>query len=209
MTKEELIAFERGLVEDWKAGRIRVPVHLSGGNEDELIELFKEIKPTDWVVSTHRNHYHYLLKGGDADALRREILGYATGLCGGVSGSMHTCDTDKRFISSCLVGCGAPVAVGLALAIVMRGGGERVWCFLGDGAVDEGSFWEALTFVEGRNLPVMFVIEDNDRSVCSSKDDRGVFMSGARINAMSSYHVEWIGFYPTYPHVADGSFVSF
>lgn len=209
ITKENLIQFELGLVEDWKAGKVRVPMHLSGGNEDWLINIFHKIKPEDWVVSTHRNHYHYLLKGGDADALRREILGEGGALCGGRSGSMHTTDIPRRFISSCLVGCGAPVAVGLALGIQLARGNNHVWCFVGDGAVDQGMFYEAVCFSEGKGLPVTFVIEDNDRSVESSKVERGMWPSSTRLAIETSARVIHIPFRPTYPHVADGTFVSF
>jgi pyruvate dehydrogenase E1 component alpha subunit len=209
MTKDDLIQFEETLVEDWKEGLIKVPCHLSGGNEDALIELFKEIKPTDWVVSTHRNHYHYLLKGGDAHELRKEILGLPNRLSDGRSGSMHTTDLSCRFVSSCLVGCGAPVAVGIALSIALRSGGEKVWCFLGDGAVDEGMFYESLCYAEGRKLPVTFVVEDNNRSVVSSQEERCVRGSDTRYHALCSRFVRYIEFTPTYPHVADGSFISF
>ncbi len=61
--KAGLIQFERKMADHWEAGKVRGPIHLSGGNEDELIEIFKYIKPTDWVFSTWRSHYHALLHG--------------------------------------------------------------------------------------------------------------------------------------------------
>lgn len=207
---KELVQFEKDLVELWKAGKIRVPLHLSGGNEWELVRVFQEIKEHDWVVSTHRNHYHALLKGVDKNELRQEILGNSSGLCGGASGSMHTTDMDRRFISSCLVGAGAPVAVGLALGIELAGGPEHVWCFLGDGAVDEGSFWESLQFAEGRDLPVTFIIEDNNRSVESTGEDRGVSRSTSRMSVLLlSKKVRYHTFKSTWPHVGNGEYVSF
>jgi pyruvate dehydrogenase E1 component alpha subunit len=210
MTEDTLKEFEARCAEAWKAGKIRVPCHLSGGDERELIELFKGIKPTDWVVSTHRNHYHYLLHGGNADALFKEIIGEDGGLCGGLSGSMHTTDRARRFVSSCLVGCGCPVAVGIASGVKEKKGKEHVWCFIGDGAVDQGMFWESVVYAEGRNLPVTFVVEDNNRSVNSTKADRGVQHCWSRDMALYySPKVKVIKFQPTYPHVADGSFVSF
>jgi TPP-dependent pyruvate/acetoin dehydrogenase alpha subunit len=209
MTKDELIAFEQKCVEAWKDKRIKVPCHLSGGNEYTLLRIFENIRPIDWVVSTHRNHYHYLLKGGNGYELFKEIIGEDGGLCSGRSGSMHTTDLPRRFISSCLVGCGAPVATGIALGIKRRGGLERVWCFLGDGALDEGMVWESIMYSEGMKLPVTFVVECNDRSVCSSEKDRGVEESYTRHMVQYSPNVLMYHFRPTFPHVADGSFVSF
>ena len=72
--EEELIHFENKIVESWDAGKIRGPVHLSGGNEKPLIEIFKRISENDWVFSTWRSHYHALLKGVSPDWLETEIL---------------------------------------------------------------------------------------------------------------------------------------
>lgn len=187
-----------------------MPTHLSGGNESDLIWIFKNIKPSDWVVSTHRNHYHYLLKGGDADALFQEITGGVNSLCGGKSGSMHTTDMGRRFISSCLVGCGAPIAVGIAESLKRACSKDSVWCFVGDGAVDQGMFYEALVYAESKDLPITFVVEDNNRSVASTKEDRGVENSPTRQGAiLLSNKVKYYSFEPTYPHCGDGSFISF
>ena len=210
MTKDELIQFEKRVEERWIAGKVRVPLHLSGGNENDLLHIFKNIKEDDWVISTHRNHYHYLLKGGDADGLFKEIIGESTGICRGNSGSMHTTDMERRFISSCLVGCGAPIAVGVATGIKLRSGQERVWCFLGDGACDQGMFWEALHTAEGRDLPVTFVVEDNNRSVDTSCEERGVSSSSSRLGGlMLSSKVIYYKFEATRPHVGNGEHVSF
>jgi TPP-dependent pyruvate/acetoin dehydrogenase alpha subunit len=205
-TSVGLIEFERRCEEAWKAGKIRVPLHLSGGNERQLRRLFRLVGKEDWVISTHRNHYHYLLKGGNAEELYAEILQSELGVCGGHSGSMHTTDISLRFVSSCLVGCGAPLAVGIAMGIKLRGGKEKVWCFVGDGAVDQWMFWEALSFADGRELPVTFIVEDNDRSVDSSKSERGM---GARDGLLRSKRVVRYKFRPTYPHVGNGDRISF
>ena len=198
------------LLDSWKKGLIRVPLHLSGGNEFELIRVFEKIKEDDWVISTHRNHYHYLLKNGNADELFNEILGTGSELFGGNSGSMHTTDLSNRFISSCLVGCGAPISCGIAYAIKLNGGRENVWCFVGDGAVDQGMFWESLHWAEGMDLPVTFIVEDNDRSVDSSKEDRGVRHSPSRLSGLLlSKKVIYYSFKPKYPHVGNGEHISF
>jgi pyruvate dehydrogenase E1 component alpha subunit len=73
-TKDDLVKFERLIADHWDAGRIKGPVHLGGGNEDELIELGKRISKDDWVFSTWRSHYHALIKGIDPQWLEKEIL---------------------------------------------------------------------------------------------------------------------------------------
>jgi len=80
---DSLIEFEKGVADLFEAGKINCPVHLSGGNESMLMYMFEPIKEKDYVFSTHRNHYHYLLKGGSAKGLLAEILGKKTGICGG------------------------------------------------------------------------------------------------------------------------------
>ena len=74
MTKDELIAFERDIANEFEVGHIRAPVHLHGNNEDQLIEIFKDVKADDWVFSTHRSHYHALLKGVPPELVRAEIM---------------------------------------------------------------------------------------------------------------------------------------
>jgi TPP-dependent pyruvate/acetoin dehydrogenase alpha subunit len=72
--KHGLIGFEKTIADHWEAGRIKGPVHLSGGNEDQLLEIGKRIKSTDWVFSTWRSHYHALIKGVPSEWLEQEIL---------------------------------------------------------------------------------------------------------------------------------------
>jgi pyruvate dehydrogenase E1 component alpha subunit len=86
--KEDLIAFEELIVSHWESAKIRGPVHLSNGNEESLIEIFKRIKSTDWVFSTWRSHYHALLKGINPDWLEKEIL---------AGKSITICNIDEKF----------------------------------------------------------------------------------------------------------------
>jgi len=165
ITKKDLIKFENRIAKMFKQKKIRVPIHLNGGNEDELIAIFKKIKRGDYVFSTHRNHYHYLLSGGDPDKLIDNILHSAMG-------SMHTIDPKLQFYSSAIVAGTAAIAAGVALALEMKGSKQKVWCFLGDGATDEGFYWEAKHYAQANELPINYIIEDNDRSVCSSKIQR-------------------------------------
>jgi len=156
ISKEELIHFEEEIKELFLAGKIRAPVHLSGGNEDQLIKIFKRIKPEDWVFSTHRNHYHALLKGVPREWLKREIL---------ASKSMHINNRKYKFFTSAIVAGCCPIALGMAKAIKERGGTESVWCFIGDMAAETGIFHECVKYATSHDLPIRFVVEDNGFSV--------------------------------------------
>ena len=161
-TLEQLVAFELEIADLFNAGKIRAPVHLSGGNEKQLIEIFKDIRPQDWVCSTWRNHYHGLLKGVPPDIMRGHILeGYSIALN----------YPDYRFYSSAIVGGMLPIAVGIAWAIKRADVDERVWMFVGDMASRSGIFHECYTYAQGHNLPVDFVVEENGLSVCTNTDE--------------------------------------
>ena len=163
LTKNDLIAFENSVVDLYKAGKLPFLFHLSGGNEDQLIEIFKEIKEGDYVLSTHRNHYHALLHGIPADELRDKILN---------GRSMFVYDRKRNFFTSAIIGGTSAIAAGIALALKRKGSTQRVWCFIGDGTEDNGHLFEAARYVDGFDLPCTFVIEDNNRSVTTSSDER-------------------------------------
>lgn len=156
ISKEELINFEEEIKELFLAGKIRAPIHLSRGNEDQLIEIFKEVKAEDWIFSTHRNHYHALLKGIPKEWLKQEII---------AGRSMHINNKRYKFFTSSIVGGCFPIALGVAKAIKRRGDIERVWCFIGDMAAETGIFHECVKYATSYNLPIHFVIEDNGFSV--------------------------------------------
>ena len=152
MTKAELIAFEKDIAECFERGEIKGPVHLSGGNEDQLIEIFKEVLRTDWVFSTWRNHYHALLHGISPERLKAAILR---------GPSMNINFPDYRFVTSAIVGGILPIACGVAAGIKRRGEKDRVWCFVGDMAATTGICAEVSRYAQGHSLPLHIVIEDN------------------------------------------------
>lgn len=203
-TVDSLKAFELNLFKLFEEGKINCPLHLSGGQEYQLLEIFKSIKPNDYVFSTHRAHYHYLLKGGDPQVLLDEILGLPTGMCGGKGRSMHLLDKDLRFYSSAIVAGICPIAAGVALSIKKNKLNEHVWCFVGDGAEDQGSFTEAVRFGNARELPLTFVIEDNDLSIDSTKKQRwhNYTPIKARNILRYEYKRQW-------PHCGIGTWVGF
>ena len=151
-TEEKLIAFEQEIVNIWESGKITGPVHLSNGNEVQLIEIFKRIKETDWVFSTWRSHYHWVLKGISAD--------YGTELIK-EGKSITMCSYEDRFYSSAIVGGTLPIALGVASAIKKDGGDDKVWVFVGDMSFESGIFYEVHKYARNFDLPLYFVVEDN------------------------------------------------
>jgi TPP-dependent pyruvate/acetoin dehydrogenase alpha subunit len=194
MNATDLIAFEDDIAAEFAAGNIRAPVHLSGGNEEQLIEIFKKIKPEDWVFCTWRSHYHALLKGVPPAEVRAAIM----------DGQSITLTFPKyRLFSSAIVGGICPIAVGLAWAIKKRGGSERVWCFIGDMAAESGIHHEAFNYSYGRSLPIKFMIEDNKRSVgVNTKDVWGIREVTDEGDDTYDYNL-------TRPHVGVGRWVTF
>lgn len=150
--EEELIHFENKIVESWETGKIRGPVHLSGGNEKHLIEIFKRISENDWVFSTWRSHYHALLKGVSPDWLESEILD---------GRSISIINREKKFYSSAIVGGIIPIATGAAMSNKRDNKNDIVWCFIGDMTFETGSFMENYKYIKNFELPVRFVVEDN------------------------------------------------
>jgi pyruvate dehydrogenase E1 component alpha subunit len=167
--RRDLIAFEKRIADRFDAGELPYLVHLSGGNEDELLDIFTDIKPTDYVFSTHRNHYHALLKGISPKELETFIEN---------GKSMFVFDRKLNFYSSSIVAATPAIAAGVALALKRKGSRARVWCFVGDGAEDQGHFYEAVRYVDGWNLPCTFVVEDNDRSVNATIQERWGVVGG-------------------------------
>ena len=152
---EDLINFENEVKKHYENGEIRSPIHLSKGNENEVIEIFKYISEDDWVFSSWRNHYHALLHGINKQVLLDDII----------SGrSMSTNSINPKFYSSSIVGGIIPIATGVAKAIKDKNEKNKVWCFIGDMTYETGIFHESYKFSRNFKLPLEFVVEDNNLS---------------------------------------------
>ena len=162
-TKEELIAFENRIGDLYLDNKLPFLFHLSGGNEDQLIEIFKDIKEGDYVISNHRSHYHALLHGIPPETVEDRILN---------GRSMFIYDRERNFFCSAIIGGTPAIAAGIALALKKKGSDKKVWCFIGDGTEDSGHTYEAIRYVDGFDLPCKFVIENNNRSVESTNEER-------------------------------------
>jgi pyruvate dehydrogenase E1 component alpha subunit len=153
--KNYLINFERDIFSLYEKGKIKAPIHLSGNNELQLIEIFKKIKKSDWVISNWRNHYHALLHGIPEDYLKNKII----------SGKSMSINSYKyKFYSSSIVAGGLPIGLGIALALKRKKLKSKVWIFIGDMTFETGIFHEVYKYSVNFNLPVTFVIEDNGMS---------------------------------------------
>lgn len=202
ITKQDLIDFEKSIAENFNAGLIRAPIHLSGGNEDQLIELFQRIQPTDWVFSTWRSHYHALLHGVPREQLREKILR-------GESISIHV--PERRFHSSAICGGCLPIALGVAWQCKRGNWLDHVWCFVGDMAAEMGCFHEAVKYAANHDLPVTFVVEDNGK--CVNADTAKLWGNRSLVNRADRVpingNVEVYRYRLTWPHMGTGKFVQF
>jgi TPP-dependent pyruvate/acetoin dehydrogenase alpha subunit len=158
MTPDDLREFTAEIAAEFNAAKIPHPVHLSDGNEEQLIHAFRDIAPNDWVCGTWRMHYQSLLKGVSRETLKAAIRsGQSIGLC----------FPEQRIVSSAIVGGILPIAVGIAMGIKRTRADEWVHCFLGDMAATGGMFHECRNYAAFHGLQLRWIIEDNGHSVCT------------------------------------------
>lgn len=147
---------------------IKSPVHLSIGQEAVAVGVADALESQDVCFGTYRSHAYYLAKGGDLRAMLAELYGKRDGCAKGKGGSMHLGDPDRGVIgASAVVASTIPNAVGYAYAVKLRKEGRVVVSFFGDGAVEEGVFWESLNFAALKRLPVLFACENNGYAIHS------------------------------------------
>ena len=167
---EKIVNFEKRL--QMNMSKIFNPTHLSLGHEHIAAELSDVIRDIDWVFSTHRNHHHYLAKGGSEEVLWDEIMGKETGLNKGFSGSQAITDKSLNFHASAILGGLIGVATGTAYAIKLNGTSAIVVCCIGDAGTEQGVFWESLNFSSLNQLPILFLCENNGMSVDARIEER-------------------------------------
>ena len=193
-TEEKLIRFEQDIVDIWEGGKIRGPVHLSNGNELQLIEIFKRISEDDWVFSTWRSHYHWVLKGLSAD--------YATELIKDGK-SITMVDISNKFYASAIVGGTLSIALGVAMGLKQNGSKEKVWVFVGDMSFESGLFYETHKYARNFELPIHFVVEDNGVSTYTPTE--ATWKTKREIpNDVIHYTYK-----SKYPHYGSGKWVAF
>jgi TPP-dependent pyruvate/acetoin dehydrogenase alpha subunit len=152
-------------------GAIRGHTHLADGAEASIVGSLATLRDGDQVLATYRCHGYPLALGTDSKAMMAEIYGKSTGLCKGFGGSMHLADPARGFLgTSGIVGQGIPHATGAAYAAQIRGEGQVVLSFFGDGASKQGAFAESLNIASLWKLPVVYVMENNNYNVVTRSD---------------------------------------
>jgi hypothetical protein len=192
-TPDGLRSFVDKIAEHHDAGRLPFALHLPGGNEEQLIDIFSNINEGDYVLSTHRNMYHALLHGLPPEEVEDKILN---------GRSMFMFDRERNFYVSAIIGGPVAIAVGIAWALKRKGSNQRVWCFLGDGTEDTGHFAEAVRYVNGFDLPCTFIIEDDCMAVEAPKERRwGTSEDLEWPSCVIRYH-----YTKSRPHIRTGNF---
>lgn len=207
-TPEQLDNFENWVIETYKQGKLRSPVHLAGSEdfiqEKNLIKIFKNIKKQDWVFCTYRSHYHALLKGISEDWLKAWILN---------NKSIHVMNKEHRFFTSAIVAGHIPIALGVAMAIKMQKLDEHVYVFMGDMAARTGIMHECWSYALNFDLPITFIIEDNGLST----DTKTKEVWGVKNNELQWWeffvdndkYTQSFKFKRNRPHYGTGEFVDF
>jgi len=176
---------EEKIIELYPTDQIQSPVHLSIGQEAVAVGVCANLSDDDWVFINYRGHAFYLAKGGPLPEFFAELMGKSGGLSKGKAGSMHLADPKHGVIgASAVVASTISHALGAALASKIRGESKRIFVAnFGDGAMEQGVFFESLNFASLHKLPVLFLCEDNGLAVHTSRKDRQSFDIEKLVNA--------------------------
>jgi pyruvate dehydrogenase E1 component alpha subunit len=195
ITKQELIDFETSIATAFNNAEIPYPIHLSKGNEDALIKIFKDFKNGDYFFSQWRNHYHALLAGIPPEEVRRQIM---------AGRSMTVCSPEHRFFSSAIVAGIIPIALGVAWQLKRMGSSNKVWVCIGDMTAQTGIAMECYNYAKEHDLPLVSVVEDNGKSVCTITKDVWPEYRGIK----PDYYYQW-DLSQHYPHSGAGRRIQF
>jgi TPP-dependent pyruvate/acetoin dehydrogenase alpha subunit len=164
---------EEKIIELYDTDKIKSPVHLSIGQEAIAVGVSLALDDNDIVFSNYRGHAHYLAREGNLNQMWAELYGKIDGSSRGKAGSMHLSDWSVNFMTtSAIVTSAIPEAVGYAFAQKYKNDKGIVICYHGDGAVDEGVYWESLNFASLHNLPILFVCENNKYAIYTHQSKR-------------------------------------
>ena len=198
MDKAALIVFEEDIAAEFNAGKIRAPIHLSEGNEDALISYFAaNVRPDDWICCTWRSHFHCLLKGVPPAEVKASIM---------AGNSISLCFPKHRIVSSAIVGGILPIALGIAMGIKRDGGSEYVHCFMGDMTAMTGIAHECKQYSLNFSLPIIWVTENNGKSVCT--DTSVAWGRGVDIGIKNSQE-HFYSYESKWPHSGAGKRIEF
>lgn len=198
LNKEQLVAFETDIADCFNNAMIKAPVHLYDGNEEQMIDIFKNVNDEDWVFCTWRSHYQCLLKGVPQEQVKQDIL---------EGKSITLCYPKYNIYSSAIVTGNIPIATGVALDIKRKGGSNHVWCFVGDMTSETGTFFENWKYAVNHDLPITYVIEDNGKSVCTETDK--VWNTNELYFAKETRKIIYYKYQTRYPHAGAGKRIQF
>ena len=199
LKKNDLINFENKIIKLFNHSKIRSPIHLHSGNEENLIKIFKKIRKNDRVFSSWRSHYHCLLKGVPEKKLSQEII---------KGKSISLCFPEHKIYSSAIVGGSLPIAVGLAISLKRKQSKHKVYVFIGEMTAETGIAHECIKYSINKKLPIHFVIEDNGKSVCT--DTRKVWsMKKLSYEKNKNKFVTHYKYFLKYPHAGTGKRIQF
>tara|TARA_B100000029_G_scaffold311698_1_gene304187 strand:- start:44247 stop:44879 length:633 start_codon:yes stop_codon:yes gene_type:complete len=205
----DLIEFEKDIAAIYEAGHITAPVHLRDGNEQILVDIFKNLQISNehYVYSTWASHLHALLQGVPPERVKQDILE-------GRSITLHY--PDYNFYSSAIVGGISPIATGTALALKKQNKLNRVFCFLGDMSFRTGISHESIVYAISHDLPITFIIEDNGKSVGTITEEcwgsvptESLYQIYKTMSADTSTDLVYYTYEMSYPHSGTGVFVEF
>ena len=198
LTKQDLINFETDIANCFNSAMIKAPVHLYDGNEDQMIEIFRNIKSEDWIFTTWRSHYQCLLKGVPKEQLKQDIL---------LGKSITLCYPKYNIYSSAIVTGNIPISTGVAIDIKRKGGTNHVYCFVGDMTSETGTFFENWKYAVNFDLPITFIIENNNKSVCT--DTKEVWNSNELFFSKEKRKIIYYEYESKYPHAGAGKRIQF
>ncbi len=200
MNKKELILFEEEIADLFNKGKIRAPVHLYQGNEDKIIEFFKRVNKNDWIFCSWRSHYQCLLKGVPKEEVKKEIMD---------GRSISLCFPKQKIYSSALVGGSVPIAVGTAMSLKLKKEkNTMVYCFMGEMTSETGIAHECIKYSINLDLPIHFIIEDNEKSVCT--DTRSTWnLKKLTYEGKNDKFITFYSYKSKWPHAGAGKRIQF
>lgn len=163
--------FEEQIFEVYTSGLMHGLAHLYIGEEAVAVGICSALRDDDYITSTHRGHGHCIAKGGDLARMMAEVMGRVDGICRGKGGSMHIADMSLGILgANGIVGGGFGIATGAGLSAKLRKTDQVTACFFGDGASNQGIFFEVMNYAAIWDLPVIYVCENNQYGEYTATD---------------------------------------